>query len=363
MTAKDSDASALENRLQNRIRQDGPITTAEFMNAAAEVYYGQGDVFGADGDFTTAPEISQTFGEMIGLWSAVTWQAMGTPQPFHLVECGPGRGTLMADVLRAARQVPGFLEAADIHLIERSAALTTMQREALKDQKVTWHDTFHDCPDGPMILLANEFLDALPVRQFEKTIDEWQERCVGLDDAGQFQFTLQPPAGEAPNAPKTASIGDVFEISPAVIEFVASAAARIARHGGAALFIDYGHKTSAVGETIQAVKRHKPHPVLNAVGTADITAHVDFEAAAKAAQVAGTHVLGPIEQGLWLKRLGIGVRGALLAKGKPPSVAREIETGIRRLTEPDGMGVLFKVMAIAHPNLAPLEGFSQNGAL
>ncbi len=360
MTGTTAAASALADQLKGHIRQHGPIAVADYMSTAAEAYYAQGDVFGTDGDFTTAPEISQTFGEMIGLWSAVTWQAMGAPQPFRLVECGPGRGTLMADALRAANQVPGCLEAADVHLVERSAALIGMQRKALREHKVTWHSSFSSCSDGPMILLANEFLDALPVRQFEKTENGWQERCVGLDALGQFEFTLRPSTNATLNAPMNASIGDIFETSPAVIEFTTSVAARIVEHGGAALIIDYGHKTSAVGDTLQAVKRHKPHPVLEAAGTADITAHVDFEAAAKAARSAGAKVLGPVEQGVWLKQLGIIVRGALLARGKAPDVARNIESGIRRLTEPDGMGALFKVMAVTHPDLAPLEGFSQN---
>lgn len=362
MTDAESAVNALEARLQNRIRQDGPITVAEFMNAVAETYYGRGDVFGAEGDFTTAPEISQTFGELIGLWSAVAWQAIGAPKPCRLIECGPGRGTLIADALRAAQHVPGFSDAVDVHLVERSAALAKMQRETLSGQKVTWHKSVEECPEGPMILLANEFLDALPVRQFEKTKEGWQERCVGLNTSGQFQFTLRPPEGHTPHERIAASIGDIYETSPAVSDFVATVAERIVRHGGAALFIDYGHKTSAAGETLQAVKRHKPHPVLSAVGTADLTAHVDFEAAAKAARAAGAHVLGPTEQGLWLKSLGIGVRGALLARGKPAGVAKDIETGIRRLTEPDGMGVLFKVMAITQPGLALLEGFGQNSA-
>ena len=363
MTATETAASTLADRLSENIRRDGPITVADYMSAVAEAYYSQGDVFGTDGDFITAPEISQTFGEMIGLWCTVVWQNMGKPRPCHLVECGPGRGTLMADALRAARQVPGFLESVDVYLIERSSTLASMQREALKGLKIVWHKRFDSCPNGPLILVANEFLDALPIRQFEKTATSWMERCVDMDETGRFYFTLSKPsdgAFSAPGgAPSNADVGAIYETSPAIVAFVAAAAKRISRDGGAALFIDYGHKTSAVGETLQAVKQHKPHRVLEAPGTADITAHVDFAATAGAAQASGATVFGPIEQGIWLKQLGIMVRGTLLARDKASDVARDIEVEIRRLTEPDAMGALFKVMAITHPALAPPDGFDQ----
>ena len=362
MTSVNSAAHILDKQLKNRIRRYGPMTIAEYMNAAAEFYYSQGDVFGVGGDFTTAPEISQAFGEMIGLWSAVTWQAMGMPKPCQLVECGPGRGTLMADALRAARQVPGFLESVEIYLIERSNALKTIQGETLKGHKTVWHSSISDCPDGPIILIANEFLDALPVRQFEKTKDGWRERQVNIDKTEQFCFTLRTTLSEDFNAPINANIGDIFEVSPAVTEFIGMVAARIVRHGGAALFIDYGHKASALGDTVQAVKGHKFHHILDSVGTADITAHIDFEAVIRAARSVGANIFGPIEQGIWLKRLGISVRGALLAKDQAPSVATELESGIRRLIEPNAMGALFKVVAIVHPGLPSPEGFSQSGS-
>ncbi len=366
MTGIETAASILSDRLSETIRRDGPITVADYMSAVAEAYYSQGDVFGTHGDFITAPEISQTFGEMIGLWCATVWQNMGRPNPCRFVECGPGRGTLMADALRAARAVPEFLEAADVHLIERSSALEDIQRRTLGEQQITWHKSFDACPDGPLILVANEFLDALPICQFEKTTEGWMERRIGADEAGRFHFTLCMPSDGTPDtssgALDTADIGTIYETSPAIFAFVRTVAKRIARDGGVTLIIDYGHKVSALGDTLQAVKRHKPHSVLEAAGTADITAHVDFGATAKAAQSSGTKVLGPIEQGIWLKKLGIMVRGTQLARGKPSDIAKDIEVGIRRLTEPDAMGALFKIMAITHPDLVPPDGFRRNGA-
>jgi NADH dehydrogenase [ubiquinone] 1 alpha subcomplex assembly factor 7 len=359
MSSAETVVRTLGDRLVEKIRREGSISVADYMNAAAKEYYAQGDVFGRRGDFITAPEISQTFGEIIGLWCVVVWQNMGSPRPCRLIECGPGRGTLMADALRAAGPVPGFLDALDVHLIEQSSALRDLQREKLEEQSITWHERLDTCPNGPTILIGNEFLDALPIRQLEKTTTGWVERRIGLDESNHFHFTLHDSVEGVSDAPSDADTGAIYETSPAIGTFVTDVAARILRHGGAALFIDYGHKKSAVGETLQAVQRHQPHLVLEAPGTADITAHVDFEAAAKAAQDAGAKVYGPIDQGNWLKQLGITVRGALLAKEKAPDVARDIESGIRRLTEPDAMGALFKVIALTHPDLKPPEGFTQ----
>jgi NADH dehydrogenase [ubiquinone] 1 alpha subcomplex assembly factor 7 len=265
----------------------------------------------------------------------------------------------MSDMLRAAARVPGFRDAARIHLVERSAALRAKQREKLHDYEVTWHDDLFGIPDGPLILVGNEFLDALPIRQFEKTNSGWGERFVALKDFGQFGFILKPET--LTNAP-TANPGDIFETSPAIGAFIAALSARLARQGGAALFIDYGHKVTAVGDTLQAVKKHKPCGIFETPGAADLTAHVDFDAVAKTAQAAGLKTYGPLEQGTWLSTLGIKVRGVQLAKGKPPEVAKSIESGITRLTAPDAMGALFKVIALAHPALAPPEGFQQDAA-
>jgi NADH dehydrogenase [ubiquinone] 1 alpha subcomplex assembly factor 7 len=349
--------TALASNLAEHIRHSGPISIADYMSAVADAYYARGDVFGVAGDFITAPEISQTFGELIGLWCAVTWQNMGAPKSFHLVECGPGRGTLMKDILRAAQHAPGFLAAGQIHLIERSLALKGMQRAALRNHSITWHEDIAAVSDGPMILVGNEFLDALPIRQFQRTLEGWCERYVTADKNG-LAFTLQDGA---PQSPPDANLGDVFETSPAISDFISKISARIMTLGGAALLIDYGHGVSAVGDTLQAIKEHRHCGIFETPGEADLTAHVDFEAVARAAH--GLKVFGPAAQGIWLNRLGIKLRGLQLAKGKTPETVRTIESGIRRLTEPEAMGALFKVIALMHPTLATPGGFQQDVAL
>ena len=343
--------------LADRIRLGGPIPIADYMSAATEAYYARGDVFGVDGDFITAPEISQTFGELIGLWCAVVWQNMGAPDAFRLVECGPGRGTLMKDLLRATARVPNFSAATDIHLIERSLPLRLRQRELLKNFRVTWHDDLSAVPPGPLILVANEFLDALPVRQFEMTADGWMERYVNVDDSGRFGFSLQRSTLD--DAP-TAKPGEIFETSPAMMNFVSDVSARLVRDGGAALLIDYGHAATAIGDTLQAVKKHEPCGIFDTPGEADLTAHVDFGCMSRVARSKGANVFGPLEQGIWLNRLGIKLRGLQLAQGKEPNVVRAVESGVRRLTEPDAMGALFKVLAVTHPALATPAGFQQD---
>jgi NADH dehydrogenase [ubiquinone] 1 alpha subcomplex assembly factor 7 len=355
----------LATTLAERIRRDGPITVADYMSAVSDAYYARGDVFGASGDFITAPDISQAFGEIIGLWCAVVWQAMGSPKIFRLVECGPGRGTLMADLLRAGNILPGFSAAADLHLLERSDALKAKQAAALRGRAATWHADIACVPPGPMILVANEFLDALPIRQFEKTDAGWTERHVTVDANGGFAFALKPGA-QAPlpsQLATTAQTGAIFETSPDTSAFITAIAGRIAAQGGAALLIDYGHKTSAFGDTLQAVKNHKYCGVFETPGEADLTAHVDFEAVSKAAWKSGAKVFGPLEQGTWLSNAGIRVRGVRLSTDKPPDVAQGIEAGIRRLTAPDAMGALFKVLAVAHPALVRLDGFQQDAVL
>lgn len=357
-------AAPLSETLRQRIATTGPISVAEYMAACNAAYYGRGDVFGVGGDFVTAPEISQTFGELIGLWCAVTWQAMGAPYPFRLVECGPGRGTLMKDLLRATARVSGFHAAADIHLVETSPGLRAIQAHALEDHHTTWHDSFASVPNGPLIVVANEFLDALPVRQFERIAAGWGERMIGLNESGDFIFTAQPCQAAPVPIPQAAEAepGAVFEISEAAADWVRTVSERIARHGGAALIADYGHKTQALGDTVQAVRRHSFHPVLSSPGEADLTAHVDFAAVAQTAGKAGARVFGPLEQGVWLRRLGIQMRLTQLSTGKSAAVARDIGAGVRRLIEPDAMGLLFKVIALAHPSLASLEGFAQDAA-
>ncbi len=252
-------------------------------------YYTTRDPFGRKGDFITASEISQVFGEMLGLWCVEVWRQMGAPDPVRLVELGPGRGTLMADALRAAAVSPDFIRAAQVHLVETSPVLREAQRSALAGRDVVWHDRFDDIPEGPLLLVANEFFDALPVRQLQREADGWCERLVGNGPQG-LQFVLSTPGAPSaalldPGMRAGAAEGAIAEIQPAALSIAAAISARLGAFGGAALIIDYGYMQSAAGDTLQAVRSHKPHDVLLDPGDADLTVHVDFAALARAAGV------------------------------------------------------------------------------
>ena len=283
--------------IAQRIRLQGPIPLAAFMADALghpeHGYYRRSDPFGKAGDFITAPEVSQMFGELIGLWCAEVWRLMGSPDPFLLVELGPGRGTLMADALRAAKVLPGFGDAAAIHLVETSPALRARQQAALAGREVAWHDGFGEVPAGPMILVANEFFDALPVHQFERTPDGWRERLVTLD-GDRFVLAVSrdrtPAEVLIPDAlRRTAPDGAVVEVSPASVSTMRAIAERLEEYGGAALIVDYGHAEHGAGETLQAVRRHRYHHILADPGEADVTAHVDFAALAGAKHLVPFH--------------------------------------------------------------------------
>jgi NADH dehydrogenase [ubiquinone] 1 alpha subcomplex assembly factor 7 len=356
----------LEREIRGIIRRRGPIPVADYMALALghpeHGYYRQGDPLGRAGDFITAPEISQVFGELVGLWCATTWRRIGAPDPVRLVELGPGRGTLMADALRAAGMVPGFLAAADIHLVETSPALTACQQDALAGRNVTWHKDFADVPAGPLVLVANEFFDALPVQQWVRTGTGWRRRCVGVDGAdGGLRFVLSPRAEdgalEIPKPVRGAPTGAVFEVCAEGLALAGAIGARLAGQGGAALIIDYGPAESAAGCSLQAVRNHAYHPVLSDPGHADLTAHVDFAALAHAARHAGAQSFGPVAQGDFLTGLGIAARMERLAGGAAPDQARAILAGGRRLIDADAMGTLFKVLALAAPALPAPAGF------
>ncbi|MGE5518189.1 MAG: class I SAM-dependent methyltransferase [Bacteroidota bacterium] len=350
-------AGALADILADRIRSGGPLTVAEFMAEALghpeHGYYTTREPFGSQGDFTTAPEISQMFGEIIGLWAAVSWQSLGCPKHFVLAELGPGRGTLMADLLRAAAAVPPFLEAAEVWLVETSPRLQARQRQTLAGRKVQWCERFDQLPDGPLMVVANELFDALPIRQFEKSGGVWRERMVGLDGDALAFVAGGECTPDLPAEILDAADGAIVETCPQGRELAAAIGRRLSRAPGLALLIDYGHPLSGVGDTLQAVKRHAFHPVLEAPGTADITAHVDFEALAAAAIPA--RAWGPVTQGAFLSALGIQTRAAMLAQNAAPKVAADIAGQMRRLIDPQEMGTLFKVLALAHPALpAPI---------
>ena len=356
----------LAELLARQIRAAGPLTIAEFMTEALQHprlgYYATRDPLGAAGDFVTAPEVSQVFGELIGLWCADVWTHMGRPDPVLLVELGPGRGTLMADALRALAVAPDFRRALRLHLVETSPALRALQAKTLAVAEPVWHESLDQVPDGPLLLVANEFLDALPIRQFERRGGAWHERRVGLaEDGVTLAFMLAPSS--SPHSvlipPLTGGAdGSVAEVRPGAIRLATEVARRLAADGGAALFIDYGHVDSARGDTLQAVRRHRYHPVLEAPGSADLTAHVDFRAFADAAGAAGARICGPVTQRAFLRSLGIELRARQLLAKASPETAATIESGVHRLIDAGEMGTLFKVLALTHADLPTPAGFS-----
>jgi NADH dehydrogenase [ubiquinone] 1 alpha subcomplex assembly factor 7 len=358
----------LEAELRRIIAADGPLSVATYMTLCLghpmHGYYTTRDPLGRAGDFITAPEISQMFGELIGLWAAAVWQMMGSPARVALVELGPGRGTLMADALRAARVVPAFAAAVHVHLVEMSPMLQSCQREALAavDVPVAWHSAFTEVPSGPLIVIANEFFDALPVHQAVKTPSGWHERMVGISSEGKLAFALAPDpipgfATIVPGLPVNAPPGGIFEWRSG--DIAADVARRLAQHAGAALIIDYGHGESAAGDTLQAVGRHGFADPLATPGEVDLTAHVDFAALARTASAAGARVHGPMSQGDFLRRLGIEARAAALRAQATAAQAADIDAALARLTGSgrESMGELFKAMAFADPKLGALPGF------
>jgi NADH dehydrogenase [ubiquinone] 1 alpha subcomplex assembly factor 7 len=355
--------TTLLDEIKALIAQSGPITVERYMAIALTHpelgYYMNRNPFGASGDFTTAPEISQMFGELIGLWAAEVWSSMGSPNPVHLVELGPGRGTLMSDALRAARIVPEFRAALDVWLIETSPALATMQHELLLDSgvAVAWAQKLSEIPAGPSIVIGNEFLDALPVRQFVRVGGQWRERTVRVNDEGNLVFDVAqtPELYIQGNAPS----GEVLEVNPSGHRFMFELGARLVKQGGAALLVDYGHSVTGLGDTLQALRAHRYVDPLAAPGECDLTAHVDFAAMARSASAAGAAVYGPIDQGDFLRAIGIDLRTKALADRADPERAEELKhTRDRLVGKGKGeMGALFKAMAVANRKLPPPTGF------
>ncbi|MEM7641387.1 MAG: SAM-dependent methyltransferase [Pseudomonadota bacterium] len=344
---------SLEAHLIRRIRATGPLTIADWM---AECllhptlgYYTTRDPLGTD--FTTAPEISQMFGEMLGLCLAQAWIDQGRPRG-TLAELGPGRGTLMADVLRATAAVPGFHAALSVHLVEASPVLRARQAETLAGTDITWHDTAEGLPDGPLFLLANEFLDALPIRQWIRDGAGWRERLIAEAD-GALAFALGPPVPVPELDGRDVPDGTLVERCPALTGLVRSVGRRVTR-GGAAIFVDYGH-WRAQGDTLQAIRAGTVADPLADPGQADLTAHVDFEAVARAADPACPSAM--IRQGVLLERLGITARAQALAQGLTGAALDRHVAAHRRLTHPAEMGDLFKAMALTPPDAPLPPGF------
>ncbi len=350
----------LARQLIRRIRSSGPITLADYMADCLldpeHGYYATREPFGTAGDFTTAPEISQMFGELIGLCLAQSWLDQGAPAPFTLAELGPGRGTLMADLLRATRGVPGFHEALRLHLVEASPRLRARQQQSLPAHSPQWHDTVASLPESPLFLIANEFFDALPIRQFRRDGSGWREVMLTVKD-DRLALGLSDPAEIMALAHRISDTrdGDIVEICPAAGPIAGAIAARIAAHGGLALIVDYGGWHSR-GDTFQALRGHRPEDPLDNPGLADLTAHVDFQPLAEAARAAGA-ATSFCEQGPFLERLGIAARAERLAQSLKDEALVAHRAAHRRLTHAQEMGHLFKVLAIHPPSTLP-PGFA-----
>lgn len=346
-------------RLRQLAQSEGAVPIATFMAIANAHYYATRNPFGGEGDFITAPETSQMFGELIGLWAADLWNRSGRPKA-ALVELGPGRGTLMADARRAASRAPG-MAALSVHLVETSPALRVEQRQRIPD--AIWHDDVSTLPDDhALLVIANEFFDALPVRQFVRTLKGWRERVVTLDDDGRFV----PTSGRRPADPLIpprlvhSHEGAIVEASPASAAIMEALAQSIVRQGGAMLVVDYGYEGPAVGDTLQAVKGHSYADVFADIGEADLTAHVDFTALAEVARRTGARTFGPVSQAALLTGLGLSARADALKRANPDR-ADSIDEDVNRLTSPEEMGVLFKALAVTAPDWAIPAAFPTGG--
>ena len=354
----------LSQYLRDEIATHGPMTVAAFMTAAMSHpehgYYMKRDPLGREGDFITAPEVSQMFGELIGLWCVAGWEQMGRPEQLMLVELGPGRGTLMADALRAIAAVPDCRDALDIHLVEISPLLKAAQAKALDGNYITWHNSLAALPEGPMLLVTNELYDTLPIHQFLRTTDGWRERLVDAAPEG-FRFVLAqqntPTTALVSSAACGAILGSIAEVSAAGVSLTHEIGRRIACSGGLALIIDYASDQGPIGDTLQAVRRHDHHPVLDDPGEADISARVDFSTLARVADEAGAETFGPVKQGDFLVALGIETRAETLSRNATEKQRADITQALERLVGPGEMGCLFKVLAIAPRNAPPPAGF------
>jgi NADH dehydrogenase [ubiquinone] 1 alpha subcomplex assembly factor 7 len=358
----------LARKIAARIRAEGPLTVAAYMAMAlhdpVDGYYAKRNPIGTEGDFTTAPEISQVFGELIAAWCAELWHRVGRPDPVILAELGPGRGVLMQDFLRAASSMPGFRRALRLHLVESSPMLRVEQEKRLGQAKPVWVARIEELPDGPMLLIANEFLDALPIRQFVRRGKHWSELMVALDSEDRLVFAegAESPAATllVPENLRDSAPGTIAELCPAALALARFLGSRFARQPGAALFIDYGYLSNRPGPTLRAVRRHRPVCALTEPGTADLSAHVDFGTFAEAARAGGAETHGPVPQGRFLTALGAELRLAALSSRATPVQRQALETGVGRLLDPSQMGDIFKVMALVSPGLPPPIGFGAN---
>lgn len=357
--------TALKTLITAEIETSGPIPVSRYMqlclNHPEHGYYMKADPLGLSGDFTTAPEISQLFGELIGAWLVEVWRQLGCPNPCSLVELGPGRGALMADILRIARLDEPFMDACTVHLVETSQVLRTKQSQTLKSLGITptHHAALDTLPDGPALFVANEFFDALPTNQWVRTQRGWNARKIGLDEAGDMVFGVDPTPLPAPKPIHEVPPGTILEHSPAQDAAMRQLAEHIRDHGGAGLVIDYGALASGTGDTLQAVRAHQKTDPLANIGEADLTTHVDFAHLATLAERGGLAHLAAAEQGQFLLDLGLLQRAGALGAGRAPDEQEAISLAVERLAGDTAMGKLFKVFGFASapiplPGLAPL---------
>jgi NADH dehydrogenase [ubiquinone] 1 alpha subcomplex assembly factor 7 len=362
--------SPLQSEIKRLIKMSGPMPVWRYMQLCLTHpefgYYVSRDPLGREGDFTTAPEVSQMFGELLGLWAASVWKAIGSPPLLRLIELGPGRGTMMSDALRALRVLPPLYQALSIHLVEINPVLREKQKSMLSGTRdIVWHDSIDDIPDGPAVIFANEYFDVLPIHQVVRRETGWHERTVEVEANGELEFgwadeptphfeVLLPPLVRA------APLGAVFEWRPDTE--MMKIASRVRDQDGAALIIDYGHVRSDAGDTFQAIARHSFTDPLKNPGQADVTAHVDFEALSRAAEDIGARVHGPVTQGDFLRRLGIETRAETLMAKASEEVSDDISSAMKRLVGGGrgGMGSMFKVLAVSEPHLAGLAGFDES---
>lgn len=378
-----AEPTPLARHLMRMIEHNGPMSVATYMAEALgnpqHGYYTTGQPFGRDGDFITSPEISQIFGELIGLWFADLWDRMNRPPRIDIVEIGPGRGTLMADLLRAARKVRGFCASATVHMVETSPTLQKIQRQSLigeDDLEIKWHSEFSAITqksDAPLFLIANELFDALPIRQFQLCDDGWHERMVTVVPDPQPKTPGEPPSlglvlnpavetldfdARTKNAPR----GAVLELSSASEGLIEDISRHLLATGGVALFFDYGPAASSLGDSLQAVRKHEYVPIFAEPGKVDLTAHVNFARLAAQARQVGGMVYGPCPQGAFLREIGIEQRAAQLIRGASASQKQEIESAVTRLISPQQMGSLFKAMAVTAPGTPAPAGFPTTGS-
>lgn len=361
-------ATPLDKIIREIIATDGPMPVDRYfalvLGHPQHGYYMAQQPFGLEGDFITAPEASQMFGELIGVWFASIYQSLGSPKLINLVEVGPGQGVLMADMLRAAKVMPGFRDAVRVHFVETSRRLREIQKEAVGAQGFTasWYDNFSDVPAGPMLLAGNEFFDAIPIKQFESRGGAWHERYVGLTDKGELGFVLNPaetPLSLIPDWAQGSADESIAEVAPVRSAIATEMARRLARDNGAAIFIDYGHAESGVVDTLQAMRAHKYADVFEEIGFCDLTSHVDFGELGRAMAQGGAKVLPVLTQGEFLRAMGIDARAQQLLRNATDEQRDAIEFNHHRLIADDQMGTLFKVMAAVSPGMAAPYPFAE----